>query len=116
MAMLVIGSSGWVARHARTPSAWDAGGAAFLAAQPAFHERSREVAMAPQPMAALAGEHLQHRVVTIPPTESCDALRARLDRGWIAFGAPGPRRLVACLAGIPPAFVDAHLSIWPPRA
>lgn len=116
MAMLVVGSSGWVARHARTPSAWDAGGAAFLAAQPAFHERSREVAMAPQPMAALAGEHLQHRVVTIPPTESCDALRARLDRGWIAFGAPGPRRLVACLAGIPPAFVDAHLSIWPPRA
>lgn len=54
--------------------------------------------------------------MTIPPTESCDALRARLDRGWIAFGAPGPRRLVACLAGIPPAFVDAHLSIWPPRA
>jgi len=116
MAMLVVGSSGWVARHARTPAAWDAGGAAFLAAQPAFHERSREVAMAPQPMAALAGEHLQHRVVTIPPAEPCGALRARLSRGWIALANPLPRRLVACLAGIPPAFADHYLSIWPPRA
>lgn len=113
---VVLGSSGWVARHARAPSAWDAGGAAFLAAEPAFHERSGEVAMAPQPSAALAAEHLQHRVVTIPPTETCAALRARLARGWIALAHPRPRRLVACMSGIRPAFTDPWLSVWNPRA
>lgn len=89
--VLVVGASGWVARHGRSPSAWDAGAATWLAAQPRFHEPRDDVAMAPFAMAALAGgappasrgDDSAARALSGPAPPS----RARMDRPR----APGAR-------------------------
>jgi len=114
--VLVVGASGWVARHGRSPSAWDAGAATWLAAQPRFHEPRDDVAMAPFAMAALAGG--------APPASRGDDSAARAlsgpappsRRGWIVLVRPAPVRFLDCLRPIPAAFADQHLSVWSPRS
>jgi hypothetical protein len=127
---LAVGSTGFLARHAKVVAEWDAAAAGFLLRQPDYDHGRVTVAAAPDALGPLAGDRLQHRISLIGQTDSCEQVRALSRRSWVvlrvASAQPVPGRpgvlfpyvgtAQACLANQPPLFDDGAYRIYGPRS
>jgi hypothetical protein len=59
----------------------------WASTQPQWRDGSFEVAFAPEIIAPLAGDRLQHRIELIAQHEDCTSVAARARRGWVVIGS-----------------------------
>ena len=87
---LAAASDGFVESHASLRSNRFSELTLWLEGRPGFRESTLPVATNTSPIATLAGDRLDRRVVLIPAGESCAALERRLRRSWVILQAPPP--------------------------
>jgi hypothetical protein len=58
----------------------------WAATQAAWRDEGFPIAFAPQLVAPLAGDRLQHPIELVGRTEPCAAIAARARRGWVVLG------------------------------
>lgn len=126
--VLSAASSGYLARHARVASQWDAPVAAYLSSLPSFVHDRLPVAATPITLGLLAGDRLRHRISLIGPRETCAAVRARVQHGWVIVRTvfphalsghpdvtyPDPGTAPYCLAGVIPRFATGPYRVYGP--
>ena len=123
---LAAASDGFVERHASLRSNRFSDLTLRLEGQAGFRRSTLPVATNTSPIATLAGDRLDRRVVLIPAGESCAALERRLRRSWVilqtpppftrggrptGLPTPGPAR---CLAGRRPAGTVGSFRVYAP--
>ncbi len=127
---LALGSSGYLARHAKVVTEWDAAAAGFLARQPGFSSGRMAVAAAPDALGPLAGDRLRHRVSLISETATCTQIAALTRQAWVVIrvaraqplpGHPGVLfpplgSAQACLGPTPALYDDGSYRIYGPAA
>lgn len=82
-ALLAIPASGWVARHGETQGDFDAGLAHVLSSRDQYRNGNQPIWMAPVLAGPLSGDSLQHDLLLIPASESCQRVAARRRSGWV---------------------------------
>jgi len=115
VAVLAVGSSGYVRRHANVGLA-DGGLLRAAAALPGFGNEDFDIAMGPATDALIRGDHLRHKVVFLGSGTSCSTVQARARTGWIVLQqAPisdAFRHLAGCLGGRAPTWQDSHYRVY----
>ncbi len=107
LALVGVGH-GFARRQGAAPWLRSKGVVGWAAAQPAWRDSAFPVAFAPQMLAPLAGDRLQHRIALVGAAEPCPAVRARALRGWVVLGTfplenrRAPFTARRCLATPPP--------------
>ncbi len=119
--VLVVGAGhGFARRQAGAPWLASAGVVTWAANQPAWQDDGFPVAFAPQLLAPLAGERLQHDIALIPAAEDCAAVRARAARGWVVVGTfpfadrREPFSAPGCLQDAEPLYRDGSYAVFGP--
>jgi hypothetical protein len=80
----------------------------------------RPIAMAPMTLASLSGDHLARRLDGIPRRETCEAVRARVRRGWVVVADYtgndlfGPSTVPDCVRGWRPRFAIPSYVVYGP--
>jgi hypothetical protein len=113
---LTIAADGLGRRHGGVGRLGSSGVVSWMTAQKAFTEGDEPVAFAPQMLAVLAGDGLEHEIEMIPPDEPCAATLAR--RGWLVVGTfPNaeqrtPFNAAGCLRDRRPVYSDIYFRVY----
>ncbi len=84
LALVGVGH-GFARRQGAAPWLRSKGVVSWAAAQPAWQASGFPVAFAPQMLAPLAGDRLQHRIALVGAAEPCAQVRARALGGWVVL-------------------------------
>jgi hypothetical protein len=112
-AALTVAASGFAKRHGGVGRLASSGVVSWFAANV---DDDRPVAFAPQMLAVLAGDHLEHPIEMIPADEPCERTRAR--RGYVVIGTlPLPEKrarfdALGCLSAERPAYADPSFRVY----
>ncbi len=86
VAVLVASADGFARRQGAAGLMASSPLVTWAAAQPAWRDGDFPIAFAPQLVAPLAGDRLQHPIELIGRTEACAAIGERARRGWVVLG------------------------------
>jgi hypothetical protein len=119
-ALLAIPASGYVQRHGRVSQLFSSSAVRWLAAESRFRDGDDPVAISPAPIAALAGDDLDHRQEVIRRGAQCESIPARAVSHWLViYGGTGGQAIPAsvgrCLPRRRPAFTGRSLVIYRPE-
>lgn len=122
-ALLALPAAGFVARHGATRSLLAAPVVNRLVADPSYRGGARPVTTTTVSIGTLAGDHLEHRLETIPVVETCAGVAARVRTQWlVVFAQPGPLDGTAplpvrrCLHGVRPTLETPEYLVYRPIA
>lgn len=111
---------GYVQRHADTHATFASPVVAWFAGQKEFRDGDAPISLSPQAIGPLAGDRLQHDVLTIPGDAPCRDVLARARKGYVVVrDLPAltrrylaPYRAGECLARERPVFSVADFRVY----